>query len=381
MAQIEAPRVLAALHAKGFTKTAGQFEVALKALSDGLEAGAIPNARMNDYKHTLASAQYRVWDGVASFPELSQSEAMPMEIHKVLSDLWGEPTLQNLKRQDNAIKVLEDLLSTPEQLDKLSKMKALRAEMLDVRQAIKDGQAIAVKKKPKAEKPAEPRYTAPAASKTATGQVQGFLEKICEARRGEIIAQFERAFDRYERIFLECKAKAEEQAKAKEQAKTYGLGAHSQRPYACSQEQSVLTAMYEWKGTRKPDADACKSQLAVQYTDEMIKGFISKNVQKLASIVETRGDYASIKLRGPFHPEHMEGEFTLSFQDGARFDIRTKAVHGISSLGKNFVRFPSTFHNAVLANDVAFIAPSEERMNTLFAKKMATEREVDAPAL
>ena len=375
MAQIEAPRVLAALHAKGFTKTAGQFEVALKALSDGLEAGAIPNARLSEYKHTLSSAQYRAWGDAASFPKFSHDKTMPMEIRESLADLWSEPTLQNVKRQDKAIKVLEGLLSTPEQRNKFSDMKALRAEMLNVRQAINDGQAIAVKKKPKAEKPAEPRYTAPAASKTATGQVQGFLEKICEARRGEIIAQFGRAFDRYERVFLECKAKAEEQGKA------YGLGAHSQRPYACSQEQSVLQAMYEWKGTRKPDADLCKSQLAVQYTDEMIKGFISKNVQKLASIVETRGDYASIKLRGPFHPEHMEGEFTLSFQDGARFDIRTKAVHGISSLGKNFVRFPSTFHNAVLANDVAFIAPSEERMNTLFAKKMATEREVDAPAL
>ena len=98
-------------------------------------------------------------------------------------------------------------------------------------------------------------------------------------------------------------------------------------------------------------------KMAVEQADSMQRGFVDKNISKLASIVERKGNLEgdpkiiSIGLSGNAIPPVVVGELEFNFKDGSSFRVRSKVVwqyrYG-QGRGISFTQFPTTFHDAKL---------------------------------
>ena len=110
--------------------------------------------------------------------------------------------------------------------------------------------------------------------------------------------------------------------------------------------------------------------LATEMADEIRMSFVYKNFRKLAFIVDAKGNLKSAIAR-----EHtislngLTGTFDFTFKDGARFTATNSVVYVVNAYGTRFSRFPLTFHNVRLANGGRLARPSQEKMNTIFARK------------
>lgn len=117
-----------------------------------------------------------------------------------------------------------------------------------------------------------------------------------------------------------------------------------------------------WEQKIKSEAD--------KQTDAMQQSFLYKNVNKLAEILELKGNLKgeprilNLKAdRGVF-----EGDIKMEFDDGSSFEVRNKVIVKSSIHGKFFNQFPTTFHNAILPDGKRMIGqPSEKDMIQIFA--------------
>ena len=64
----------------------------------------------------------------------------------------------------------------------------------------------------------------------------------------------------------------------------------------------------------------------------------------------------------------FECELRVTFTDGSKFDVKNQVVIKQNHYGTVFAQYPTTFHNVSLPGGVTMSNPSEERMNTIFAK-------------
>lgn len=98
--------------------------------------------------------------------------------------------------------------------------------------------------------------------------------------------------------------------------------------------------------------------------------FVIKNLKKLDSVVEAKGDFAEITVIGyHFSMVRLEGNFRVSFKDGASFSVTNTVETAYSVNGKRFYRFPLRFHDVVMAGGAKMGMPSEQRMNEIFVGK------------
>lgn len=140
--------------------------------------------------------------------------------------------------------------------------------------------------------------------------------------------------------------------------------------------QAVLMISAAWAHTGwnepaklTPKAKAAFAKEADKQADDMQAAFVYKNSKKLVAILEKAGalnaepKVMNLKAdRGVF-----EGEMRISFASGASFVVRNKIVWKSNHYGTVFNQFPTTFHDVVMSDGKKMNAPSEERMNTVFA--------------
>lgn len=121
----------------------------------------------------------------------------------------------------------------------------------------------------------------------------------------------------------------------------------------------------------KSDFKTVLKKVAQEAADAMQEQFLFKNVAKLRAIIEMKG----VSLIGTPKVINLStaqgmftGEMDISFKDGASFRVRNKVVLKQNSYGTVFNQFPTTFHNVKLPDGKTMPSPSEERMQTVFAK-------------
>ena len=251
---------------------------------------------------------------------------------------------------------------------------------------------VVVKKKTKAELAAHAAFTAPPSTKNAKAHVSRAMKEMTDQILPKYIDQLYTKWvtdlsefflkdDEERRIHLGIDLKserdrAERNAAARKQHGAYARLVQRQPHYLDSllgmiaaprpsAEGIVFTPHNDWKGMLHKHATAI--------AEDMQNQFVSKNVEKLASIVERKGNISgdphvlSIQTdRG-----NVVGEMKFHFNDGSSFVVRNKVVSqfrytnsGVSS----FYQFPTTFHDAVLPNGHRMVGmPSEEQMNNIFA--------------
>ena len=112
-------------------------------------------------------------------------------------------------------------------------------------------------------------------------------------------------------------------------------------------------------------------KIAVKDADFIQRLFLYRNVRKLATIVERKGN-----LKG--RPKILSSGIAtggygfnvgmcFEFDDGSEFTVRCKVIYKPSIHEKAVTLYPITFHHVKLPDGTQMLNPSEERMIEVFA--------------
>jgi len=110
-----------------------------------------------------------------------------------------------------------------------------------------------------------------------------------------------------------------------------------------------------------PNWEAVIEREGQRYADEIVNSWKNKMSLKLGEVIDSKGG-ADIGLNGELWSEYM----TFTFADGSSFNMRTSQVWSRSKLGKEFCRFPTTFHNVKFSDGTFMQVPSASKMQADF---------------
>jgi len=110
---------------------------------------------------------------------------------------------------------------------------------------------------------------------------------------------------------------------------------------------------------------------ATRITEDMMNKFVYKNTHKLAPVLVKKDNLKTITLRhASTDTGTIEGTLQLDFQDNSTFTVTSKLVWSWSRNGKQFTRYPTTFHNVKFSDGTKMTGrASEDRMNSEFAER------------
>jgi len=90
---------------------------------------------------------------------------------------------------------------------------------------------------------------------------------------------------------------------------------------------------------------------AQKMSQDMMDKFVYKNTQKLAEILVKKGGLKEVQLRDARTDSGtIEGTLRLEFKDGSSFIVTSGLVWSWSKHGKQFTRYPTTFHNVIYSD-------------------------------
>lgn len=209
------------------------------------------------------------------------------------------------------------------------------------------------------EKKHDPRtpYVPGPADSRAIHYVFGVLKTLTESVRAEQKIRMIERMTKTAESFAKFAAENPEQAE-----KTFG-GVLGGLVRVWNRKENKLTD--DWKTVIE--------NMAEREVEAMQNMFVYKNTRKLAPIIDGKGEEAEIEvIHINVRQGIIEAELSVKFSDGANFRVKQSTVYSNVSdrWGRvtYFYRFPSTFHDAYLANGERIKNVDEEQMNVIFAK-------------
>ena len=117
------------------------------------------------------------------------------------------------------------------------------------------------------------------------------------------------------------------------------------------------------------DYDTKVRKYAESNTDDILAQFRKKQISKLSSIVEKKGNLENGKRLyfGSGVVGTIDVDIRLFFKDGSAFTIKNQIIMKSNQHGTVFVQYPSTFHDVVFPDGTKKAKQSEQEMNEKFA--------------
>lgn len=203
-------------------------------------------------------------------------------------------------------------------------------------------------------------YVPPKSAPESVMRVYNHLKEVTATiraeQKAELIIQYAEDLNAYVRL-LNVSTTSKETLTAYRQQ----IGVLSRRAVT---EEKTLTENWETE----------VEKYAEQQVEIMQNRFVRKNTGKLSSIVEAKGNLKEIQnLRVNVNHGLIVGEMLFVFEDGSQFSVSNsiERSYTTSRFGgyTEFYRFPTRFHDIVLADGTKVGSPSEERVNTIFCGK------------
>ena len=326
------------------------------------QAGSIPNPAFQDAKDTLNRAIDRAWDQIAAEYVYGRFQTLPDAV-KTFWHLFNTPQLHTvpgyLKRAEKAF------LNHPLRgavIALLTEVAPLAALMADLKTKV-------VKREIKPSEPRQPGYHPPVVVGEAQKQVVALLETVTgksyEALKATLVDHYQGLLTGY----------LEAQERATKRLTPHDHFVRRERQIPDYEARDIVESVTDSDGRgpfqAKPRTEVKKilEQKATDVADEYRNAFVHKNFIKIASVIEAKGDYDSGEVRN-YHVSlaGLTGWLTFRFRDGSSFKVQNAVVYVVNQKGTRFCRYPLTFHEAILPNGKPMKNPSEERMNTIFAK-------------
>lgn len=370
---------------------------ALRLLKVGLGGGEIPNVRFEDtVKYYLSDAlnsvvkatvQNRVrwnhelrtytFDGVAF-------TAVDEKVEKVL----GSSPYPHMV--PGKLAKIEKIQGTSPYLTAAQAVLSEFAPIAEAMKTVKDEGRV-VKRQPKPPEDLKAKYHAPAASQRAIAKVRDILIKVTQDAYDDLLARLILRHSNDLDAYIDLAGQLRDllpTGKRPERGSDLwttvenlrlmrGNTLHSHRLSEAVEKiedevNDPYTGYFFRRERRAENAEAIIREVAIRDADEIRDAFVYKNLEKLDSILEGRGDFLSIEIVGHrIAMSGLEGTFLLRFKDGASFTIKNSVVEVVNSYGTEFLRWPLTFHDVKFGNGTAMKGPSEEKMNTEFVGRSA----------
>lgn len=328
-----------------------RFASALTALDQHVVANAIPNVAFTDLKSPIRRAMNDAWKHHVAGPFFYGQKANCHEVDQLFFSL----TADSLHLIESYLKRID---ACTVQTAPVLAMRAVMQEFLPLAQRFAYLKDKIVKRQVKTEdqKAAEQRFVPTPATPAATKMVWQFLIDVAERNKADLVLAFT---DEYKRLVTSYMG-----ASPKEQKKMYCRPDFRAPVHAATKAGLRLSEPRTWL----PDADAKILALAEESATALRDQFAFKVLRKLAPIVEAKGNLSSIEeVARSVRVGQLTGTMHIQFADGSRFLVDNTVVHSYSIHGKPFVRFPLTFHAAVMPDGASMKKPCEERMHTHFA--------------
>ena len=344
-----------------------QFLEGMEEVLAGVEAGEIQNARFNNAREMFGRLAEIAYRQVFVDPFLYNREyrsQLPEEQRNLLEDMDG------YVQTNTAPKMLRQAAA----LGACAAGEAGRAvlqEINDGYRLLKQAKAVAVKRRPAAPAPsAREIYSAPAASRTAMGEVSRILNELASESRTELVRIFSEAGITKLNRFLSKQDEMLAAGKAFSPRRYFARG--NSVDAAQVQELSRLIQRRTGGGQgyeRHPDAIARNREQAEKSADAYNDAFVEKTLSKLAPIIEGRGNFKEIvEIARGISLKSMSARLRVIFEDGANFEARCQMVWSYTHQGTTYCRYPLTFHDVTLADGSRMKQPSEKSMNEEFAR-------------
>ena len=322
----------------------GRFTTAIAELENGIVAGKIPNPIFQTAKSNINTSLETAWNVLIRDPFLHNGrwEQLPRDVYEFEMKM-NYPSAHNISG------MLKKINSTKLSHPMIDAMRSFLTEISPIENLVKAAAAVVVKRKPADPDALSKKYLAPMASTSAIGMVQGVLTKITEDSYATLKASLITYLK--DLLFSYLKEVAENKPKNKYiNPIVYRFVDHNNKLY--------------------PNVNSLIEKEATKQADHIRECFIIKNLSKLDSILDAKGDFLKIQIIGSWIDiGSMTGEMKLFFKDGATFSIRNSVVWSTSIHGKPFQRFPLNFFNVRMGNGKAITQPSEKIMNTTFVGK------------
>jgi hypothetical protein len=365
-----------------------KVENAVQVLGEAVEAGEIANVTYeNEVKFFLGRAFDDAWDEAVQKPFQFNREYRNSEAEdKIFYSLNGHPmphTVQTFINRIEKAKLDTDFTRTA--LALLAELKVMGDAIVSLK---KEGKVV--KRQPKAPEDLKAKYNAPEASSRAIGQVRDILIEITDKAYQGLVSYYKDEYAKGLALFVErtnaLYAKrpesrtpllSEDERKAFQAAEQH---ANDALPFLSffdaiekiDEDYNYSAQVRFRKLALKGNAQEVTDAQAIVTAERIRDGFVYKNLVKLDSILEAKGDFAKIEIVGyELSLGSLEGTLRLTFKDGAAFTVVNKIVDVRNSYGTAFERFPLTFHDVVMGDGSKMGRPSEERMNTVFVGKAA----------
>ena len=314
-----------------------KFRETIQTAIDALAAGSIPNAAFKELMFTIGNRLDEARDVV--------NHARPQG-----TDWMGLIYMHQMAGR---------LKKTTDETER-----TFLTEVLPIAEMMMALKPLAVKRQPKPAEDVQMKYLAPRAGNDAVALVQKALMQVTDAA-------YQRMFDQtvaaYHEMVAEFNTFAAEFVAAKPTARSYDI---SRAYHKDGAHMQALRLLREVDDVPADKLDARLRKIAKREVDYVRDQFLIKNLKKLDSVVEAKGDFVAIEIIGyHFSMVRLEGNFHLSFKDGASFAVTNTVETAYSIHGKRFYRFPLRFHDVVMTGGVKMAQPSEQRMNEIFAKR------------
>jgi len=114
--------------------------------------------------------------------------------------------------------------------------------------------------------------------------------------------------------------------------------------------------------------DKAIKKIAAGEASAMKEAFLMKNVDKLAQILEKKGELKNKPTHASYRKGDFFGSMRFQFKDGSSFTVTNKVVVKVNFHGTWFNQFPTTFHNVILPDGSKMKQPSEKRMIEIFGE-------------
>jgi hypothetical protein len=335
-----------------------KVENAMRVLSDAIEAdGIAPTIYKDVVKDTFNRAFEHAWEAIVT-NGFDYGRALP-EAEKALYYDLNRPEAHTVQSGIKKIaKAKLDTEFTRTVLAFLNEIAPLGAEIVSLRNKL-------VKRQPKPVEDRKAKYEAPRAGKEAIFAVKATLVEVTNEAHAELIERIDAGLKK--RLEATLKLAADVKALAGDRQKARRADEVLRQFAGADSFVYQITERNNGEWSASANSDSLIATEAAKRADAIREHFVYKNLEKIDSILESKGDFDAIKIIGrTVSLGGLEGSFLLTFKDGARFEITNSVVYSVSKLGNPFLRFPLTFHNVVFGNGTRMKMPSEEKMNAEF---------------
>jgi len=334
--------------------------------------GAIPNPLFLELKGRVNSLLEDAWEVVISsrFVWSGLYLNLPADVHDFYNSFY-RPSLHAIPGM--LAKVQTCGLKHP----LIDAMRDFLVETKPLADLFADLKTMVGKRQPKAKESVKAKYDAPAAGHAAIGIVKALLEEITESSYRNLVSYFEDSMRGLLNRYLQAQTNARAVGDVLPLDVFYGT--RRDKKHYNPAAFALVSRLVEHSSHYQPDAEVKAkadvaeiiTKLAHENADQVREAFVYKNLTKIDSILEAKGNFDRAEIIGrEINMGALRGSLRFFFKDGAHFVVQNSVVWTSSIYGKQFCRYPLTFHDVVLANGCAMARPSEARMNTIFVGKV-----------